>query len=131
MPMITVHGGDFKKGASFGEGFCGPYLTLRPKGEFWGKTFTPDTIETIEVVTEEKAKKALGTLGGAAIGTLILPGIGTIAGLILGGNKQETMALIKFKDERQVLVTMKTKNFQKLYKSVLSQSLSRQPKVDA
>ena len=40
-----------------------------------------------------------------------VPGIGTIAGLVLGGNKKETTGLITFKDGRKLLASLKTKHF--------------------
>ena len=55
----------------------------------------------LEIVTEETYKKLSGTLGAAAVGGLLLGGVGAIAGAFVGGNKNTVTFAAEFIDGKK------------------------------
>jgi hypothetical protein len=112
MAKIKVHAGDFLKGdSSFGFGI----FSLRTeKHSYVGETIHGHELEHIEVASEESVKKIGGTLGWGAIGALALGPVGLLAGILLGGKKQEVTFVAKFKDGRRLLATTDSKTYNQL-----------------
>jgi len=109
---VTVHAGDFLKGA--GQFSLGS-LTLKTEEHAWvGETIPVSELQTVEIATEETVKKLGGTIGWGAVGGLLLGPAGLLAGLLLGGRKKEITFVAQFKDGRRLLATTDSATFIKL-----------------
>lgn len=120
MARITVHAGDFLKGAgeySFGN------LILKTTATIWnltGEVIPSSQLEIVEIASEESVKKIGGTIGWGAAGAIILGPVGLLAGLMLGGKKKEVTFVAKFKDGRKLLATTDSKTYTKLMSAVFN-----------
>ena len=117
MATIKVHAGDFLKGDSqylFGS------FTLRTKEHYFaGETIPITELDMIDIATEEKLKKIGGTVGWGVAGAVLLGPAGMLAGLLLGGKKEEVTFIAKFKDGRKLLASTDRKTFTKLQTKLL------------
>ena len=116
MAKIKVHAGDFLEG----EGqFSLGSLVLKTKEHSWvGESIPINSLESIDIATEENVKKLGGTVGWGAAGALLLGPAGLLAGLLLGGKKKEVTFIAKFHDGRKLLATTDSKTFTKLQAAV-------------
>jgi hypothetical protein len=104
MTKITVHGGDFKAGATQGSGTRFVVINQNNSQE----TITPAMIQSIEVANEDSVKRIGGTVGWGAVGALALGPVGLLAGLLLGGKKKETTFVAELKDGRKIMATVES-----------------------
>jgi hypothetical protein len=72
-------------------------------------TIDLNTIQSLDVITEENKKKVLGTITGAGAGMLLLGPLGAVAGMLLGGNKKLVSMAIKLQDGRNFVATCTAK----------------------
>jgi hypothetical protein len=112
MAAIKVHAGDFLKGDS---SFTFGVLMLRTKEHSYaGETIPLNQLEHLEIASEESVKNIGGAIGWGAIGGLALGPAGLLAGLLLGGKKNEVTFIAKLKDGRRLLATTDSKTYTKL-----------------
>jgi hypothetical protein len=71
-------------------------------------------IQSVELMTEDKKKKLIGSAAWGAIGGLALGPIGIAAGLLAGGNKKDVTFACYLKDGRKFMATTDSKTFTKL-----------------
>lgn len=109
MSKVTVHAGDFLKGPS--SFMLGSFSFTTKEHYIIGETISGKEIDTIEIATEENVKKLAGTVGWGIAGGLLLGPTGLLAGLLLGGKKEEVTFVLKFKDGRKFLGTTDKKTF--------------------
>lgn len=67
-------------------------------------------IDNISILTQENSKAILGTVGGAALGTLALGPIGLVAGALAGGNRNKTTLVIECQQGPRLIGTVPTKH---------------------
>lgn len=63
-------------------------------------------IDNISILTQENSKAVLGTVGGAALGTLALGPIGLVAGALAGGNRNKTTLIIECQQGPRLIGTV-------------------------
>ena len=61
-------------------------------------------LASVEIATEQNLKKAGGTIAGALAGGLLLGPLGAIGGMLLGGNKKETVFIASFTNNQKALI---------------------------
>ena len=116
MSRITVHAGDFRKGD--GQVTLAA-LVLKTDAHPWvGEAISFKQLATVDIATEESVKKIGGTLGWGAAGGLLLGPVGLLAGLLLGGRKNEVTFVAKFKDGRRLMATTDSATYRKLAAAV-------------
>lgn len=71
-------------------------------------------IESAELVTEDKRMSVGGKLGWGIAGALLLGPIGAVIGGVAGGNKNEKIVAVVFRDGRKALLKAKAKEAEKL-----------------
>jgi hypothetical protein len=100
---ITVHAGDFLKGAgSFNSGT----FTLRtPAHRFAGEAVPAGRLVALEVASEESVKRLGGTVGWGLAGAALFGPVGLLAGLLAGGRKREVTFVAQFCDGRKLIAT--------------------------
>ncbi len=115
MSNIEVHAGDFlpvkhhKYNNTNGE-----FKLLTQKHWFKGEKLKTTDIVEINIASEENVKKIGGTLGWGAAGAVVLGPVGLLAGLLLGGKKNQVTFVAKFKDGRKMLATTDSKTYTKI-----------------
>lgn len=112
MATITVHAGDFHEGkATLSLGA----VSLRNDKHPWlGEPISIKQFKTVEVATEESVRSVGGAIGWGAAGGLLLGPVGLLAGLLLGGKKNEVTFVAQLEDGRKMLATTDSKTFTKL-----------------
>lgn len=112
MGKVKVHAGDFHKiDAHVGIN----NITLRTDDHPWmGEVFHLSQLEDVEIATEESVKKIGGTVGWGLAGGALFGPVGLLAGLLLGGRKNEVTFVARFEDGRKLLGTTDSKTFKKL-----------------
>lgn len=116
MAKIKIHAGDFLEGDSF---FNSGILQLRTaEHSFIGEKIFLNSLESVEVASEESMKKMAGTIGWGAVGAIAFGPIGLLAGVLAGGRKKEVTFAAKFKDGRKMLATTDSGTFIKLQAAV-------------
>lgn len=120
MATLKILAGDFPKcSTSIGIYYdkCIISLPWQP-GDGWSVgsryTFTKDTVEECVLASEENVKRLSGTVGWGVAGAALLGPVGLLAGLFLGGKKQESTFIIKFTDDKKLLGTTDSKTYAKL-----------------
>lgn len=116
MAKIDVHAGDFKTG-KFSQYAFGGFVMATEEISWTGfktESYSQDKVETVEVASEESVRKWGGALGWGALGGLALGPIGLIAGLFLGGKRNEVTFIVVFKDGKKFLGTTDAKTFTKI-----------------
>jgi hypothetical protein len=117
MAKINLHAGDFKKGS--GSSFIfGNFNMLTEKHPWGGESISLKRLASIEVASEDRVKKVVGTVGWGAVGALALGPLGLLAGVLAGGNKKEVTFIAEFKDGRKLLATTDSKTFTTLKAAV-------------
>ena len=116
MAKINVLAGDFVAG-KHSQFVFGTFIMARDEMGWTGyktENYLKDQIETIEVASEESVKKWGGTIGWSAVGALALGPVGLLAGLLLGGKKNEVTFVTVFKDGKKFLGTTDSKTYTKI-----------------
>jgi hypothetical protein len=113
MSTITIHAGDFAKGAGSGLGWGGLQLR-RQRNKFGCELISLKELQTVEIATEESVKKVGGTVGWGTAGAVLLGPAGMLAGLLLGGKKKEVTFVAEFKDGRKFMGTTDSKSYTKI-----------------
>ncbi|MEM9965012.1 MAG: hypothetical protein AAGC58_06665 [Asticcacaulis sp.] len=110
---VTIHAGDFQTGKHSFFGYQGFKLATPEMGWTGFKlvTYPASQIESVEVASEESVKKLGGTVGWGAAGAMIFGPVGLLAGLLLGGRKNEVTFIAVFKDGKKILATTDAKTF--------------------
>ncbi|CAM3436563.1 hypothetical protein IEG79_001553 [Campylobacter upsaliensis] len=67
------------------------------------ENFYLSNISSIEIANQDNCKKAGGTIAAAAIGGLLLGGVGAIVGGMAGGNQQISTIIITYENGSQSL----------------------------
>jgi hypothetical protein len=117
MAKITIHAGDFPKGAAsmrFGQ----ISLPWTPGDGFTGKIIALAELEEIDVASEENVKRIGGTIGWGVAGALVLGPVGILAGLLLGGKKTEVTFVAKFKGDRKMFGSTDSKTYKTMMATV-------------
>lgn len=89
----------------------------KPKG-FFRETLSLDTVESVEVASEEAVKRIGGTLGWGVAGAVLLGPVGLLAGLLAGGVGKDVTFVCKLKDGRKFLATAPSKMFVELQAAI-------------
>ena len=69
-------------------------------------------IASVEVASEESAKSFAGSAVAGIAGGLLLGGVGALAGLLSGGNRNSVIFVLTLRDGRRALCKAKSKIFQ-------------------
>jgi hypothetical protein len=107
---FEIHGGSFRKGT--GQLLFG-ILTM-PKNGGGTEDIQATSLMAVEIATQEKQKKLLGTAGGGLIGMAVLGPLGAIGGMLLGGNSSKITFIALLRDNRNFLASCDTNTFAKL-----------------
>lgn len=112
MAKVTVHAGDFTKGAGRFE--LGKLWLQTKAHPVAGESIPLSELESVDVASEESVKRIGGTVGWGVAGGVILGPVGLLAGLLLGGKGKDVTFVARFKDGRKLLATTDSKSFTKL-----------------
>jgi hypothetical protein len=82
---------------------------LQPDARLSGRS-----VRTLEVATEESVKRAGGTIGGAALGAVLLGPIGLVAGALLGGQGKDITIIIEFYNGKKLLATVGSDTYKEI-----------------
>jgi hypothetical protein len=104
MTKITVIAGDWPADTvvTYAKGFFGKPSSLLI-GWTGGRFFAQDIASAVHV-TEQNSTSVLGKVGWGAIGGIALGPVGVLAGLIAGGNRQNTVVALELVDGRKALL---------------------------
>jgi hypothetical protein len=116
MANVKIHAGDFRKGNSTAH--FGSFALKTDNDWLIGESIPFSELESVEVATEESVKRLGGTIGWGVVGAAALGPIGFLAGLLLGGRRNEVTFVAKFKDGRKMLATTDSTLFKKLQAAV-------------
>ena len=109
MAKIKVHAGDFAKHGAL---FFGKQFTFMEPDKVWTKAkYDVSDVVDMDVANEESVKRIGGTVGWGVAGAALLGPVGLLAGLVLGGKKNEVTVVIKFNDDRKVMCTVDSKTY--------------------
>jgi hypothetical protein len=72
-------------------------------------------VDNVSILTQENSKAMLGTVGGAALGSVVLGPIGLIAGALAGGNKNRTALIIECHGGPRLIGTVPAKYVPKIF----------------
>jgi uncharacterized protein YcfJ len=72
------------------------------------------SIRTVEIATEESVKRAGGTIGGAAVGAILLGPVGLVAGALLGGQGKDITIIVEFYNGRKLLATVGSDTYKEI-----------------
>ncbi|MDR0701313.1 MAG: hypothetical protein LBF61_02720 [Azoarcus sp.] len=118
MSTIKVLAGDLDKGSWQFSGMFGVCIMTRAsttKSLWKGETYDFKTdVESIDQLTEEKAKKLAGTAAWGAAGAILFGPLGAIGGLLLGGNKTEIAFICHLKDGQKFMAITDSKTWLKI-----------------
>lgn len=114
--MLKVLAGDWKEGpAGLATTMTGKMKRLvLPKGWLLHERIRPDQIASVEIVTQENQSSILGKAAWGAAGAALLGGVGLLAGVLGGGNKNVMTAMLRLADGRSALISGKSKEIQVL-----------------
>lgn len=133
MAKVTVHAGDWAKGGE--HSFMFGSFSLRPHGGWTQQTIPASALTSLEVASEESAKRLGGVVGWGAVGALALGPVGLLAGLLGGGNKKDVTFVAMFDDGRKMLATTDSKAFTKMQAALFDkanpQVMTTQPAASA
>lgn len=111
MAKNKVIAGDYA-GSPVATVFGQAYISLGWKNE---KYLSKAYVENYEVITEESRKSAKSAVGRAFVGSVLLGGVGLLAGLSAKSKGTYTIA-IQFKDGKQSLIEVDDK----IYKAIVN-----------
>ncbi len=112
MKKINVHAGDFGAGIA-NANFDGGLIYFPWQDPPNGFEYLDD-IEQLDVATEESVKRIGGTIGWGAAGALVLGPVGLLAGLLLGGKKNEVTFAARFANGKKIFATADKEVYKKL-----------------
>ena len=120
MAKITIHAGDFKVSPNdtVSAYVLGNFNLLTYEHPFSGELIPVNQVLELEKASEESVKKIGGTIGWGIAGAALLGPVGLLAGLLLGGRKNEVTFVCKFRDGRKLLGTTDSKTFTKIQAAV-------------
>lgn len=107
--------GDYMSWSVF-KGYKEPYLHLTFGGQK-DIILNKSTIESYEVITEEQRKSGTSAVLRAGVGTVLLGGIGLLAGLS-AKNKGIYVVAIQFKDGKKSLIEIDDKIYKQLVEAM-------------
>lgn len=113
---IEIHAGDFKPGT--GGQLAGKWLFLPVPGRFLREKIPVDELASVELASEESAKRLGGALGWGAAGAVLLGPLGLLAGLLAGGRSKKMTFVAVLTDERRFLGTTDPKTYNALLAAV-------------
>lgn len=117
---FKVIGGDLGTNVQTSSLF-GSFMLRKSTGVFSSETIPlNDSLQSVDIVTEENKKSLLGAAGWGAVGSLFLGPLGLVAGLLSGGNKKEVCFIGTLVDGRRFMATADMKTFQKLSSLAMS-----------
>jgi hypothetical protein len=118
---LKIHAGDFGKGNAFlhVDNYFAGEDCIRFNCEK-SQTIPLSMLLSIEMVTEENAKKLVGTIALGSIGAFLLGPVGFAAGVLAGGNKKNITFIATYKDGRKFLGTSNNKDYIKLQSAVFN-----------
>lgn len=70
-----------------------------------------NSVQSVDLLTEENKKHVLGTLAGAGVGLALLGPLGAAVGLLTGGNKKEVNIAVNLKDGRHFIARCTNKTY--------------------
>ena len=73
-----------------------------------------DDIKTLEILTQDNAKNVSAAVGWGLLGTVVAGPIGLVAGGLLGLKKDDIVCVLRFHDDKTLLVRTTTKVFNRL-----------------
>lgn len=81
-----------------------------------GKTVSlnKQSVEKVEMLTEESKKRFMGSAGLGIVGAIALGPLGLIAGALAGGNKKEVCFACYLKDGKKFMAVTDNKLYQKI-----------------
>lgn len=113
MASIKIHAGDF--GKTTAQVIFGTFQIAEPVATWKNAaTYSLSMISNVEQASEESVKKWGGTIGWGVVGATLLGPVGLLAGLLLGGKKQEVTFIAVFNDGKKILATADSKTYTKL-----------------
>lgn len=77
-------------------------------------------VSTVEIATEQSIKKVGGTLAGGIVGGVLLGPLGTIGGMLVGGNKKEVVFVVQFTSGEQALARADSNIFTKIQADIFN-----------
>lgn len=111
---MMVHAGDYSKGECFILESPITSKNIQNGWEYNSKHISLKQLEAIEIASEESVKRIGGAIGWGAVGGMLLGPVGLLAGLLIGGKKNEVTFVARFKDGRKMLATTDKREFTKL-----------------
>ena len=107
---MKVLSGDFGKNKQAAFGAATGKLAISG-GFFSSQVYTVDQIEMLEEVSEENKASVAGKLGWGAAGAVAFGGLGLLAGVLAGGNRNKVVFAVQFKDGKRALIECSRKEF--------------------
>ena len=119
--MFEVLAGDWKTGpAGIATKMNGSLKQLvLPKGWLRYDRIKPHQIESVEIITQENQTSVIGKVAWGAAGSVALGGLGLLAGVVGGGNKNKATAIVTLVDGRSALVSGDSRSIQLLAAAAL------------
>jgi hypothetical protein len=139
MAKFVIHAGDMNKGEGMVRTIPKPLLSKKPYGRQFilpnskGKLgimhknedlLWPHDFAEIEIASEEAVIRMGGTIGWGAAGAALLGPVGLLAGLLLGGKKDEVTFVAKLNDGRKLMGVMEKKDYSVVLQSAMSRGFN-------
>lgn len=116
--MLKVIAGDWKENTNVfvkRGAFTQKLRLLRfQKWIFFADRYAPKDIQSAEIITADTGASLSGKLGWGALGAVTFGPAGAIVGSIAGGNKNDRLAAVVFKDGKRAVLRGKAKDIEPL-----------------
>lgn len=120
---IDIVAGDFKYGKE--SQYLRGQLLMKNVDSYLREKISIGEIADLEQITEENVTSFTGAAGGGIVGGVLLGPVGLLAGLVLGGKRDNKTFRCTFKDGRAFIGTSSAKTFNQLNHALMASSMSR------
>lgn len=120
---IDIIAGDFEFGNA-SQFVRGDFL-MKNTGSFSREKINIKESAGFEEITQENVTSFSGAAGGGLVGGVLLGPAGMLAGLVLGGKRDNVTFHFKFKDGREFIGTSSAKTFNLMKHALLASGLDR------
>ncbi len=117
MGKLEVHAGDFGETSVLRQCIVSPLFRSMTMPNGYHMDFRD--LDTVEIATEESARKVGGMIGWGAAGAFALGPVGLLAGLLVGSRgKKEVTFIAKTKGGKKFMATCSNKDYVKIKAAV-------------